>query len=116
MPPPPISRSVQRRDGWLSQSNCTVGTLLSTLTPPAMVRHLPVLPLTSITSLRTGVACVTAAPLTQKSPRTNTPDASTPVRARLKVVMMSLPCEGQESEQFPTHCPPSWLPRLHSTG
>ena len=106
--------AAQRRDGWLSQSNWTVCTLLSTLTPPAMVRHLPVLPLTSITSLRTGVACVTAAPLTQKSPRTNTPDASTP--ARLKVVMMSLPCEGQESEQFPTHCPASWLPRLRNAG
>jgi len=51
MLPPAISFSVQRRDGWLSQSNCTDLTLLASLVPPAIVTHLPVWALTSISSL-----------------------------------------------------------------
>src|SRR5215207_5534141 len=86
---PSVWLSVQRRDGCLSQSNCTDSTLLSVLTPPAIVRHLPVLALTSITSLLTGAPNVTAvAP--ESSTRANTPGATSPVGAGRKTVMMSL--------------------------
>jgi hypothetical protein len=37
-----FSLIVQVRDGWLSQSYCRAVTLFSVLTPPAIVRHLPV--------------------------------------------------------------------------
>jgi len=54
-----FSLIVQRRDRSVSQLNCKAGTLLSVLTPPAIVRHLPVLAFTSISSLATVPAYVT---------------------------------------------------------
>ena len=41
-PPYSFSLMVQRRDRSVSQLNCRARTLLSVLTPPAIVRHFPV--------------------------------------------------------------------------
>src|SRR5262249_48227947 len=63
-------------------------TLLAVLTPPAIVRHLPVWALTSITSLTTGAAFVTP-PAVYNSPRANALDAIRVARMRRFVMNAS---------------------------
>src|SRR6266851_9115807 len=112
---PDRSASIQRRDGSRSQSNCTDSTLLSVLSPPAIVAHLPVLALMSMTSLLTGAAYV-AEPEAQNSPRTSAAGAARRAAARRIVDMMSLHLRGQRRDQFPTNCPARWLPRFRRRG